>query len=177
MSELTPTRPRFAGWLPAAAMLAALLLLLAACAAGTSPTPSVSEAASESAAASESEVAEPSESEAAMEGQEVTVSETSAGSALAGVDGMTLYTFDNDSNGESSCYDDCATNWPPFLVDEGEEATGGEGVTGDTGTTTRTDGTTQVTYDGAPLYYFAGDTAAGDSNGDGVGGVWHIAIP
>jgi predicted lipoprotein with Yx(FWY)xxD motif len=176
MSESTPTRPRFASWLPAAAVVVALMLVLGACAAGTTATPSESEAAPESMAA-ESEAAEPSASEAASEGQEITVSETSAGSALAGEGGMTLYTFDQDSNGESSCYEDCATNWPAFLVDEGEEATAGEGVTGDIGTTERTDGTMQVTYDGAPLYYFAGDTAPGDSNGDGVGDVWHVAVP
>jgi predicted lipoprotein with Yx(FWY)xxD motif len=176
MPELTPTRPRFGGWLPVAAMLAALVLLLAACAAGATATPSESESAPES-MAEESEAAPPSESEAASGGQEITVSETSAGSALAGEGGMTLYTFDNDTNGESSCYEGCVTNWLPFVVDEGQEATAGEGVTGDIGTTARTDGTTQVTYDGAPLYYFSGDSAAGDANGDGVGEVWHIAIP
>jgi predicted lipoprotein with Yx(FWY)xxD motif len=176
MSE-TPTGPRFGGWLPAAATLAGLMLILAACAAGTTATPSESEAALESTAASESEAMEPSESEAASGGSEITVSETSAGSALAGEGGMTLYTFDNDSNGESSCYEGCAPNWPPFVVGEGQEATAGEGVTGDIGTTARTDGTTQVTYNGSPLYYFAGDSAAGDATGDGVGEVWHIATP
>jgi predicted lipoprotein with Yx(FWY)xxD motif len=178
MSESTPTRPRFHGWLPAAAMLAILMLVLAACAAATTASPSASEAAaSESAAESEAESAEPSESEAPAGGIELTVSETSAGSALAGEGDMTLYTFDNDSSGESSCYDSCATNWPPLLVDEGAEAAAGEGVTGDIGTTERTDGTTQVTYDGWPLYYFAADSAPGDATGDGVGDVWHIAIP
>ena len=179
MSESPPTRPRFHRWLPAAAMLAILMLVLAACAAATTASPSASEAASESAAESESESesAEPSESEAAAGGVGLTVSETSAGSALAGEGEMTLYTFDNDSNGESSCYDSCATNWPPLLVDEGAEAAAGEGVSGDIGTTARTDGTTQVTYDGSPLYYFAADSAPGDATGDGVGDVWHIAIP
>jgi predicted lipoprotein with Yx(FWY)xxD motif len=151
------------------------MLVLAACAAATTASPSESEAASQSAA--ESESAEPSESEAAAGGVELTVSETSAGSALAGEGEMTLYTFDNDSNGESSCYDSCATNWPPLLVEEGAEPAAGEGVTGDIGTTERTDGTTQVTYDGWPLYYFAADSAPGDATGDGVGDVWHIAIP
>ncbi|HEX9634320.1 MAG TPA: hypothetical protein VGB34_02425 [Candidatus Limnocylindria bacterium] len=176
MSESTPARPRFHSWQPAVALLASLMLVLAACAAATTATPSESEAAVESTPAPESEAAEPSESEAAA-GAELTVSETSAGSALAGEGGMTLYTFDNDSNGESSCYEGCVTNWPPFVVDEGAEATAGEGVTGDIGTTARTDGTTQVTYDGSPLYYFASDSAPGDATGDGVGGVWHIAVP
>jgi len=177
MSALTPNRPRFGGWLPVAGLMAVLLLVLAACAASTTATPSEGEAAEESEAAAESEAAEPSASEAAAGSAEITVSETSAGSALAGEGGMTLYTFDNDSNGESSCYEGCATNWPPFVVDEGAEAIGGEGVTGDIGTSARTDGTTQVTYNGAPLYYFSGDSAAGDATGDGVGEVWHIATP
>jgi len=176
MSESTSARPRFHSWLPAAALLAILMLVLAACAAATTATPSESEAAPESTPAPESEAAEPSESEAAA-GAEITVSETSAGSALAGDGGMTLYTFDNDTGGESSCYDSCATNWPPLLVEGGAEPTAGEGVTGDIGVTARTDSTVQVTYDGLPLYYFANDSAPGDATGDGVGGVWHIAIP
>jgi len=176
MSESTRTRPRFHGWLPAAAMLAILMLVLAACAAATTASPSESEAAAESTAAAESEAAEPSESEAAT-ASELTVSETSAGSALAGEGGMTLYIFDNDTGGESSCYDSCATNWPPLLVEGGAEPTAGEGVTGDIGVTARTDSTVQVTYNGMPLYFFAADSAPGDATGDGVGGVWHIAAP
>jgi predicted lipoprotein with Yx(FWY)xxD motif len=50
-------------------------------------------------------------------------------------------------------------------------------VTGDIGSIARDDGGEQVTYNGALLYYFAGETAAGDANGDCVGGVWHIATP
>jgi predicted lipoprotein with Yx(FWY)xxD motif len=175
MSESTPIRPRLGGWLLAAALLAGLMLILAACSAAATATPSESEAAVESMA--ESEAAEPSESEAAGGTVEITLSETSAGSALAGEGGMTLYIFDQDTGGESSCYEGCDTNWPPLLVEGGAEPTAGEGVTGDIGVTTRTDGTVQVTYNDSPLYYFAGDSAAGDATGDGVGGVWHIATP
>ena len=55
-------------------------------------------------------------------------------------------------------------------------ATAGSGVTGKLGTITRTDGTTQVTYDGHPLYTYAADTAPGQAKGNGLnasGGVWH----
>jgi predicted lipoprotein with Yx(FWY)xxD motif len=173
MIALTSARPRTARWLPLA-VAAMLLLILGACSAGASATPTE---AGESAAATESEAAGPSESEAAGESYEITVADTAAGSALAGEDGMTLYTFDQDTEGTSACTGGCADNWPPFTVDEGEEATAGEGVTGEIGTITRDDGSTQVTYNGAPLYYFAGDEAAGDSNGDGLNGVWHIAAP
>lgn len=50
-------------------------------------------------------------------------------------------------------------------------------MTGALATITRADGTTQVTYDGHPLYYYAADVQAGDTNGEGVGGVWHVAKP
>lgn len=173
MSVETPVRTRSARWLPFA-VAAALLLVLAACSAGATATPTEEE----STAASESEPAMASESEAAGESYEITVAVTAAGSALAGEDGKTLYVFDNDTTpGTSACTGDCATNWPPFTVDEGEQATAGEGVAGEIGTITRDDGSTQVTYNDKPLYYFSGDSAAGDSNGDGVGGIWHIAAP
>ncbi|CAN5132218.1 lipoprotein [soil metagenome] len=106
----------------------------------------------------------------------VEVADTSLGSVLADADGRTLYVFDNDTDGESSCYDDCATNWPP-LVTQGDPAAGEGADGGLLGTTERTDGTTQVTYGGLPLYYFAADQAAGDVNGQAVGEVWWVVSP
>ncbi len=82
--------------------------------------------------------------------------------------GMTLYTFDKDSAGTSACYDDCAVNWPPYLVEAGASADGLTAIA-------RADGTQQWAKDGAPLYFWIGDTAPGDMTGDGVGGVWHVA--
>ena len=82
--------------------------------------------------------------------------------------GMTLYTFDNDAGGVPSCYDDCATKWPPYLGAADAALT--EGWT----LVDRTDGTKQWAYDGKPVYYYAGDAAAGDMTGDGLGGVWHV---
>jgi predicted lipoprotein with Yx(FWY)xxD motif len=108
---------------------------------------------------------------------EITVAETAAGTTLVGPDGMTLYIFTNDTDGVSNCSGDCATNWPPLVVTDDDELAAGDGVTGELDTIERDDGSLQVTYDGAPLYYFAGDSAAGDSNGEGVGGVWFIASP
>lgn len=89
---------------------------------------------------------------------------------LAAENGMTLYTFDKDSSGVSNCYDSCADSWPPYLVEAGA-AEPGAGFT----QIARRDGTTQWAKDGAPLYFWVGDTAPGDTNGDGVGGVWHVA--
>jgi predicted lipoprotein with Yx(FWY)xxD motif len=94
------------------------------------------------------------------------------GGVLTDADGMTLYTFDNDGPGVSNCGADCTSTWPPLTVDG--EPTAGDGVTGTLGTIVRDDGSTQVTLDGQPLYHYAGDSAPGDKNGDGIGGIWHI---
>jgi predicted lipoprotein with Yx(FWY)xxD motif len=107
-------------------------------------------------------------------GIDVTVSHTAAGDALAGAVGMTLYVFKNDTNGSSTCTGDCAATWPPLLGD-GSQVNAGDGVSGTFGTTTRDDGSSQITHGGQPLYYYSGDQAAGDSKGDGIGGVWSIA--
>ena len=107
-------------------------------------------------------------------GIDVTVSHTGAGDALAGAGGMTLYVFKNDTAGTSTCTGDCAATWPPFLGD-GSQVNAGDGVSGTFGTATRDDGSSQITHGGQPLYYYSGDKAAGDSMGDGIGGVWSIA--
>lgn len=98
------------------------------------------------------------------------------GTFLTGEDGMTLYYFANDTApGASVCEGDCATNWPPLSLDEGETLEAGEGVSGVLSSFARADGTVQASYDGRPLYYFAGDQAAGDTNGQGRGDVWYVA--
>jgi CxxC motif-containing protein (DUF1111 family) len=70
--------------------------------------------------------------------------------------------------GTSTCNGGCATSWPPLLVSDGAAS----GVA-NLGTITRNDGTEQASYNGRPLYFYSGDSAAGDANGDGLGGVWH----
>lgn len=82
--------------------------------------------------------------------------------------GMTLYIFDKDKYGVSSCYNDCAAGWPPYLAKKG--ATARENFS----LVLRKDGKQQWAYKGKPLYYWAADKKAGDIKGDGVGGVWHI---
>jgi predicted lipoprotein with Yx(FWY)xxD motif len=96
---------------------------------------------------------------------------TAAGDVLVNKDGMALYTFDKDAGGESACYDDCATAWPPFAAKA--EVADEAGLT----KITRKDGSLQWALNGQPLYFFAGDAAAGDVNGEGMGGVWHLARP
>ncbi|MDQ0647655.1 putative lipoprotein with Yx(FWY)xxD motif [Microbacterium natoriense] len=106
------------------------------------------------------------------------VADSSLGQIVVDGDGMTLYMFDKDtqSSGESSCTGECLTNWPPFTTDS--TATPElDGITGEIGTITTADGSTQITLNGWPLYYFAGDTAAGDVNGQGVGEIWWVLTP
>lgn len=103
----------------------------------------------------------------------VTVASTSLGEVLADAEGMTLYMFDPDEQGASTCYDQCATSWPPLVV-EGEPAAGEGADAALLGTVERDDGSVQVTYDGWPLYYFAQDAAAGDVKGQGVNDVWWV---
>lgn len=92
----------------------------------------------------------------------------SAAGMLTDAKGMTLYTFDKDTGGKPSCYKDCAAKWPPYMGKKGDA------MKKDWALVDRTDGTMQWTYDGKPLYFFAGDKAKGDMKGDGMGGKWHI---
>jgi predicted lipoprotein with Yx(FWY)xxD motif len=89
--------------------------------------------------------------------------------------GMTLYDFHKDQGTESSCYGECASAWPPLLTKgEPQPSNGADGSL--LGTTERKDGTTQVTYDGHPLYGFVGDKAPGEANGndvDAFGAEWY----
>jgi predicted lipoprotein with Yx(FWY)xxD motif len=96
------------------------------------------------------------------------------GSFLVDSNGRSLYIFVPDTNNTSTCYDKCAQAWPPMI---------GSGVAGDgvdasmIGSTTRKDGTTQITYNGHPLYYWFKDAKAGDVTGQGVGNVWFVINP
>lgn len=92
------------------------------------------------------------------------------GTILTGPDGKTLYTYSGDSAGTSACTGGCASTWPPLTVSAGQQPTAGTGVTGSLSTVARADGTTQVAYDGLPLYYWQGDARPGDVTGDGVEG-------
>jgi predicted lipoprotein with Yx(FWY)xxD motif len=90
------------------------------------------------------------------------------GTVLTGPNGMTLYTHTGDSATSSTCTDACAVAWPPLATTG--QPTAGAGVTGSLATLTRPDGTTQVTFGGHPLYYWQGDTKAGEVTGNGVDG-------
>lgn len=111
------------------------------------------------------------------ESDDVTVSVRSHpefGVILVGPDEMTLYNFDADTQGEaeSACDDDCADAWPALTVDDTPVA--GTDVTAELTTFEREGGTMQVTANGWPLYYFTGDEAPGDTEGQGVNDVWWV---
>jgi predicted lipoprotein with Yx(FWY)xxD motif len=110
---------------------------------------------------------------------EIISSSSSLGNILTGTNGMTLYIFRADINSQSSCYESCASFWPPLLIEEGLEPTGVR-ISATLGTTERTDGTYQVTANGMPLYYYANDKAPGDVKGQGStgsGARWYVISP
>jgi predicted lipoprotein with Yx(FWY)xxD motif len=97
----------------------------------------------------------------------------------AGPKKLTVYLFQADSSGSSACSGACAKAWPPVLSTGSPVAASGA-LAGDLGTIKRPDGTTQVTYAGHPLYYFAGDTSEGDAFGQGstaFGAGWYVLTP
>jgi predicted lipoprotein with Yx(FWY)xxD motif len=96
---------------------------------------------------------------------------TGKGNTLVNPKGMTLYTFDKDKAGMSVCNATCAKLWPPFLAPVGASAAGGWSII------TRKDGAKQWAYKGKPLYTWAKDHKPGDTTGDGVKAVWHVAQP
>lgn len=89
---------------------------------------------------------------------------------LTGANDMTLYIFDKDAPGVTNCYEQCAINWPPLLADASAKPEG------DFTLVDRTDGSKMWAYKGWPLYYWKDDAKPGDITGDGVGGVWHLAV-
>lgn len=162
---------------PAAAALAAMAALaLAGCQADADDTPPADTATEETTEPAEDMATEePADDDAMAEGATVALGSTDLGEVLVGPDGRTLYMFDPDAQGDSTCYDECATAWPPLTLDDGAEPAAGDGVDAALlGTTERTDGTTQVTYDGWPLYYWAQDAAPGDATGQAVNDVWWV---
>jgi len=97
------------------------------------------------------------------------------GEFLTGADGMTLYTFSKDEVGVTNCSDQCAANWPPLYLEEGQDLTPGEGISGELDAIERSDGGMQVTYNGLPLYFWVQDTEPGQATGHGVNEVWAVA--
>ena len=107
----------------------------------------------------------------------VQVTQNALGPILVGSNGKTLYGFTPDVGAAApTCVDGCAATWPPLTVTG--SATAGSGVDQAKLTTIqRADGTSQVKYGDYPLYYYAPDTAAGQTTGQGVGTKWYVVAP
>jgi len=98
-----------------------------------------------------------------------------AGTILANGTGYTLYWFSEDTPTYTACDDVCVPQWPPMTGKP--EVVTGDALPGKLGTLYRSNGALQATYDGHPLYTFAGDFRPGDVGGNGVvqfGGRWHV---
>lgn len=98
------------------------------------------------------------------------------GTFLVGPGERTLYAFAADTGSTSTCTGECADAWPPLTTSGAPEAAGAANAAL-LGTSARDDGDVQVTYAGRPLYLYAGDAAAGDTAGQGVGGAWYVVAP
>lgn len=100
------------------------------------------------------------------------------GTILVTSEGLTLYDFHKDKGSKSACYGACAAAWPPLLT-EGNPQAQGSADRSMLGTTKRTDGTVQVTYNGWPLYTYAGDRGPGEANGNDIsqyGAQWYALL-
>jgi predicted lipoprotein with Yx(FWY)xxD motif len=103
----------------------------------------------------------------------------SAGSFLTNGSGRAVYLWAADSMNKSTCSGACAGAWPPVTA-TGQVTAADGAKAAELGTITRSDGTKQVTYDGHPLYYFAGDSGPGQTNGQGsdsFGAKWWLVAP
>jgi predicted lipoprotein with Yx(FWY)xxD motif len=144
----------------------ALTALLAACSgSGASPSAAAPSAAAPSAA--------PASAPAAA-GTTLALADSALGKIVVDGQGKSLYMFTPDEDQAApTCVDKCAANWPALIVTG--TPTLGAGLTAAASTVARTDGGgTQVKYGEYPLYYFAADTAAGQTNGQGQGGKWYV---
>lgn len=150
----------------------ALLLVLAGCAGSPSGAPDTTPAGGGSTPTAPADGGGGMSADAALR-----TADSSLGEIVVDGAGKTLYMFDNDTQGTttSACTGQCLANWPVATTDQATPEV--DGVTGAVGTIDTPDGKKQLTLNGWPLYYFAGDTAAGDTEGQGVGGIWWVLSP
>jgi predicted lipoprotein with Yx(FWY)xxD motif len=106
----------------------------------------------------------------------ISTAHSDIGEIVVGKDDHTVYVFDDDEPGAntSACDATCLESWPPVISQDDPT---GDGVHAKLGTFTRVDGFEQVTIDGQPLYYYSGDKAAGDVEGQGKQGLWWAVDP
>jgi len=164
----TPQSAAARSWTLAVAGVAAIALAVAACGgssgsgqAGGYGAPSPSAAASGANGA---------------RGASIALASSKLGRILVDGEGRTVYLFEADKGEASTCDGACASAWPP-LTTAGQPIAGSGVSAAKLGTTERSDGTTEVTYNGHPLYTFAGDGGPGQTTGqgsDGFGAEWYV---
>jgi predicted lipoprotein with Yx(FWY)xxD motif len=153
------------------ALAATAALVAAGC--GSSDDKTTSSAASSAPSATSTGS---SSAEGGGERETVTTTHGRLGTFLADEEGKTLYLFEKDKSPTSTCSGQCAAAWPPVTTSAPPRAEGGAKASL-LSTSKRSDGTTQVVYDGHPLYYYAGDRKAGDTTGQGLdqfGAEWYV---
>jgi predicted lipoprotein with Yx(FWY)xxD motif len=161
--------------------LVALGLTLAACGSdGDDQAPEQSAATAESGASTAPGTAaqKPPQPAPAATGTKITTGDSQFGEILFDGDDRAIYYFDKEQSGRSECYGACAVAWPPVLTD-GRPFSGGGAQAELVGSVKRDDGTTQVTYDGRPLYYYV-DDPPGEilcHNVEEFGGLWLAVEP
>ena len=177
MVPVTDLRPRRT----ALAVLVCAALLTTACGGDAPADETADRQPSSSTTTTTSSSAAPtttSSSPPAATGTAVTTADSEFGVMLFDTRNQAIYLFDRESDGVPACYDECAAAWPPVLTDGTPQAAGQ--VRGDLlGTAPRSDGTTQVTYAGHPLYFYAhegpGQVLCHDV--EDYGGTWLVVTP
>ncbi len=157
-------------WMGGIAALVGVALVVAACGGSSSTSSSASPPAASGSA---------SGSAAAAKGVAISTVSGPAGTYLVGPSGRALYLWAADHGDKSSCSGACAGAWPPLITKSAPIAAHGVKAA-DLGTTSRSGATKQATYNGHPLYYFAGDTKAGQTTGQGsdsFGAKWWLVTP
>lgn len=169
---------------PRAAYAAAVVLALVSAGCGndgseaepgsTAPSASPSRSSPTSTGSPES----PASEVPSPEGTTITTAASSYGPVLWGPDRQVVYIWEREPTAEAECYGDCAEAWPPVLT-KGEPIAAGDADAGLLGTTTRRDGSTQVTYNGHPLYYYAHEGPGEVTCHDVAthGGLWWVVTP
>jgi predicted lipoprotein with Yx(FWY)xxD motif len=110
-------------------------------------------------------------------GLDAATMDSSLGTIVVDGKGMTAYFFDKDTagSGKSACTGQCAEEWA--AITSTSDTPKVDGITGEVATITGTDGARQITIEGRPIYTYADDEAAGDTKGQGVGGIWYVVSP
>ena len=153
----------------------ALAALLSGCGGGATTTTPTSAAPATSAPAESSAPA--TSAPASTAAAELSVAQSKAGQIVVADQGLSVYMFTKNTkdSGTSACTAGCLTTWPPVTSTTATPTV--SGVTGKVGTIPTADGKMQVTINGMPIYYYAKDQTAGDTMGQGVGGVWYLVTP